>query len=97
MAVCPGRVESMPKKSTLHFGALLRDVVGKGLHSHALTDREREIVYLLLQGYANKEIGDRCHITEQTVKDHLRHVYQKVGVHQRTALIARLIGTAWRF
>ena len=70
--------------------------MGKGIHSYAGTRREREVVYLVLQGHANKEIADRCHITEQTVKDHLRHVYQKVGVHQRSALIARLVGTAWR-
>ena len=60
------------------------------LKAHPLTDRETEIVLLVLQGQSNKEIACACSITEQTVKDHLKHVYAKVGVHRRTALCARI-------
>lgn len=86
----------MPKMTTLGFGVLLKDFVGKGIHSYHLTRREQDIVHLVVQGYANKEIAERCHIARQTVKDHLKHVYQKVGVHQRSALIAQLVGTTSR-
>lgn len=73
---------------------------GNGLARHVdelasryqLTRREVEVVHQLVLGLANKEIADRCSITEQTVKDHLKHVYQKTGVHQRTALLAKLLG-----
>ncbi len=69
-------------------------VIRERLIPFALTPRESEIVGLLLHGLSNKEIAARCRIAEQTVKDHLKHVYTKVGAHQRTALIARLIGTS---
>ena len=67
-----------------------------GLRSFAeaypLTDREREIVTMVLRGMSNKEIARSFSISEQTVKDHLKHVYGKVGVHQRTALMAKILG-----
>lgn len=58
------------------------------LESYPLTRREREIVFLLLQGLSNREIAEKCFIVEQTVKDHLKHVFTKLGVHQRAALIS---------
>ena len=60
--------------------------------SYSLTGRETEIAKAVILGLSNKEIASRCAITEQTVKDHLRHIYLKAGVHQRTALMARVLG-----
>jgi DNA-binding NarL/FixJ family response regulator len=51
------------------------------------------VAELVLGGLSNKEIAARCRISELTVKDHLKHIYQKTGAHQRTALLARLLGT----
>ncbi len=64
------------------------------LEARRLTDRETEIVLLVLQGMSNKEIAYARSITEQTVKDHLKHVYAKIGVHQRTALFAKILRVA---
>lgn len=64
------------------------------LQGYALTPREVEIVLLLIHGLCNKEIAARCGISLQTVKDHLRHVYDKTGIRQRTALMARILGLA---
>jgi len=61
-----------------------------------LTEREKEVVALLLQGYSNREIAARCFISEQTVKDHLKHIYTKTGIHHRSALMAWLWGTNHR-
>jgi len=72
---------------------LLMGVLAERARFYSLTPREEFVVAFVLQGYANKEIAERCHISEQTVKDHLKHVYEKVGIHQRTALVARLLGT----
>lgn len=49
-----------------------------------LTDREREVLRLLGQGYSNKEIGDALHITEGTAKNHVSRVIEKLGVRDRT-------------
>lgn len=68
--------------------------ISQQLDVYGLTPRELSIVHLLVQGCSNKEIAGRCDIAVQTVKDHLKHIYGKTGVHQRTALLAFLWGTA---
>lgn len=68
------------------------DAVEKLSITYRLTRRESAIVAIMIPGLSNKAIASSCGITVQTVKDHLKSVYAKVGVHQRTALVARVIG-----
>jgi DNA-binding NarL/FixJ family response regulator len=49
-----------------------------------LTEREREVLMLLLQGLANKQIARALDITEKTVKVHLTNVFRRIGVSDRT-------------
>ncbi len=49
-----------------------------------LTDREREVLELVMQGQANKTIADRLGVTVAAVKWHLQHIYEKLHVHSRT-------------
>ncbi|MBI1842790.1 MAG: response regulator transcription factor [Verrucomicrobia bacterium] len=49
-----------------------------------LSPREREILELLAQGLANKEIAQRVGVSDGTVRWHLRHVYNKLHVRSRT-------------
>ena len=60
------------------------------LSSWDLTDRQREIVLYLIRGASNREIADHLSLTEQTVKDHLKAIYDKVGVRNRNKLTARV-------
>lgn len=76
------------------FSRSLRTNFESQLHAHALTPRESCVAVLILEGLSNKEIAAQCRISELTVKDHLKHIYQKTGTHQRTALLALLLGTA---
>jgi len=55
--------------------------------SHPCTDRERQILRLLQQGLANKQIAQQLGIMEDTVKKHLQHIYGKLGVHRRTLVM----------
>jgi NarL family two-component system response regulator LiaR len=50
-----------------------------------LTPREREVLRLVVEGYANKQIASRLRITEKTVKTHVSSILQKLGVPDRTA------------
>ena len=50
------------------------------------TDREREVLYLLVNGRSNKEIGDALGIEERTVKMHVAKLLRKSGVNNRIAL-----------
>jgi DNA-binding NarL/FixJ family response regulator len=52
-----------------------------------LTQREKTIISYLMQGWRNREIAQRLTITEQTVKNHLRSIYDKVGVSDRLELV----------
>ena len=49
-----------------------------------LTDREREVLLLVRDGLANKQIARRLGIAERTVKAHLTSVFQRLGVTDRT-------------
>lgn len=50
-----------------------------------LTDRERDVLRLVAQGLANKQIAGRLGIRETTVKAHLGNVFQRIGVTDRTS------------
>jgi Response regulator containing a CheY-like receiver domain and an HTH DNA-binding domain len=52
-----------------------------------LTEREKEIINLVIDGMSNKQIARRLFITERTVKTHLGHIFAKVGINNRTGLI----------
>ena len=54
-----------------------------------LTDRERDIIRLIALAYSNKEIAASLGIAEQTVKNHLSQIYDRLGVFRRTELMRR--------
>ncbi len=58
--------------------------------SATLTPREREVVALVVRGRTNKEIARSFGTSPWTVKNQLRAIFDKVGVHNRTALSALL-------
>ncbi len=51
-----------------------------------LSERETEIVQLVSQGFRNREIGEKLFISEQTVKNHLHNIFDKLGVSDRLEL-----------
>jgi DNA-binding NarL/FixJ family response regulator len=53
---------------------------------HALSRREREVYELLVQGLMNREIAGLLFIEESTVKAHVHHIYDKLGLRSRVAL-----------
>jgi DNA-binding NarL/FixJ family response regulator len=67
---------------------LLRQVSGQAAAGPALSPREMEVLHLLGQGKANKEIAQALTISERTVKFHVRSVFAKLGVSNRTEAVA---------
>ncbi|MGZ9226937.1 MAG: LuxR C-terminal-related transcriptional regulator, partial [Anaerolineales bacterium] len=57
-----------------------------------LTEREREVLELLAQGLTNKEIAEKLVITTNTVKRHLKAIFEKLSVHTRSAATAKVAG-----
>ncbi len=57
---------------------------------NGLSNREREVTELLLEGKSNKQIASSLHITDHTVEFHLKNIYSKCQVSSRTELIIKL-------
>src|SRR5262245_40158563 len=56
-----------------------------------LSSREREVATLVTAGWSNKQIAHQLNVSEGTVRNHLYHIFRKVGVKNRTALAAAII------
>lgn len=54
-----------------------------------LTPREEEILALLAKGFVSKEIAGKLGVSYETVRDHLKHIYEKLHVHSRGEAVAR--------
>ncbi|HXA45425.1 MAG TPA: response regulator transcription factor [Candidatus Angelobacter sp.] len=59
-----------------------------------LTQREAEILALLSEGLSNKEIADRGKISYDTVRAHLRHIYEKLHVRGRTEAVKKFLNAS---
>lgn len=59
--------------------------------SDGLTQRESEILGWLSEGLSNKEIADRVKISYDTVRAHLRHIYEKLHVRGRTEAVRKYL------
>ena len=56
-----------------------------------LTEREQMVIIYLMLGFTNKEIANRIHLSEYTVKEHLKRIMHKTQTTTRTGLLARMI------
>jgi NarL family two-component system response regulator LiaR len=89
-AAAAGQVQLAPQASAY----LLRQVQAVET-PEPLTERETEVLRLLTQGYANKEIAHHLHIAEDTVKSHVRHILAKLGVQSRTQAVLHALRLGW--
>ncbi|MBC2889026.1 helix-turn-helix transcriptional regulator [Gordonibacter massiliensis (ex Traore et al. 2017)] len=62
--------------------------------AHGLTEREGEVFALLARGRNGAFIQEECRVTRNTAKTHIRHIYQKLGVHTQQELIDLVEGEA---
>lgn len=72
----------------LHFGVR----PGNGV---SLSDREREVLRLVVEGASNDEIGARLGISSRTVESHLRRLFERLSVASRTELASRTLREGW--
>src|SRR5215469_14068139 len=64
---------------------------GSSASGDGLTQREEEILRFLAEGLSNKEIADRVKISYDTVRAHLRHIYEKLHVRGRTEAVKKYL------
>lgn len=75
----------------VHKGHVTREIVGTTrvatLHT-SVTAREVQVLQLLARGMRNKEIAGRLGISEETIQAHMKSIFTKLDVHDRTAALA---------
>ena len=59
--------------------------------AYGLTSREQHVTGLVCRGLSTREIGGRLHISESTVQDHLKSIFDKTGVRSRRELVAAIL------
>jgi two-component system, NarL family, nitrate/nitrite response regulator NarL len=69
-----------------HLRAATRQADAPATPAQMLTRREMQIVAAIVEGASNKDIGRQFDLSEQTVKNHLSHIFDKVGVSNRLEL-----------
>ncbi|PWU09507.1 MAG: DNA-binding response regulator [Verrucomicrobia bacterium] len=70
-----------------------KESAGAELQATELTRRENEVLEFLSRGYANKEIAHMLSISLDTVRFHLKQIYEKLHVRSRTEAVAKFIET----
>lgn len=79
---------SMASKLITEFASLSREADSSWLPDRPrLTDRELEVLKLVARGCTNREIGDRLGITQNTAKNHVRNILEKLHLHTRTEAV----------
>lgn len=73
-----------------------REIFESSVKGYGLTDREKEVAWLLYRGYTNRQIGEELFIAETTVKKHVSHIYEKMQVMCRKEFRYKVGGgTPW--
>lgn len=83
-SAAPGRVAIVIERASGLQSATLR------LELQGVTPREREVATLLARGLATAEIAETLVLSPHTVQDHVKSLYEKVGVGSRQELVARV-------
>ncbi|HEY0404968.1 MAG TPA: helix-turn-helix transcriptional regulator [Pyrinomonadaceae bacterium] len=87
VGLAPFPKEVQAYESNRIFGIAIERVVGL----HNLSRREAQVALCCAEGLTNAEIGLKLHVSEQTIKFHLRHIFVKFGVRRRAELVSRLL------
>ncbi len=61
------------------------------MQAYGLTERERTVTKLVCQGHSTAEIAAQLWISNNTVQDHLKSIFDKTGVHSRREVMARIL------
>jgi DNA-binding CsgD family transcriptional regulator len=73
----------------------------EGLHARSkktlnlLTEREKDVLFLLVTGLPNKLIAEKLFVSDGTVKTHTLHIYQKMDVGNRSSAILKAVELGW--
>jgi DNA-binding NarL/FixJ family response regulator len=104
-SVVAGQVALAPSMAALLVGRARRTAAqgagtststeGDGIAASPLSPRETQVLALVAEGCSNREVGLRLFVGEATVKTHLQHVFEKLGVGDRTRAVTLAMEQGW--
>lgn len=100
-SVVAGQVALAPSMAALLVGrargtgTAAAEGAGQASRPSPLSPRETEVLVLVAEGCSNREIGLRLYVGEATVKTHLLHVFEKLGVRDRTRAVTLAMEHGW--
>jgi DNA-binding NarL/FixJ family response regulator len=104
-SVVAGQVALAPSMAALLVGRARRaealgtgtgaGTEGDGIAASPLSPRETQVLALVAEGCSNREVGLRLFVGEATVKTHLQHVFEKLGVGDRTRAVTLAMEQGW--
>ncbi|MBK9109713.1 MAG: response regulator transcription factor [Saprospiraceae bacterium] len=65
----------------------------KSTEQFGLTQREQQVLELLTSGHSYKMIADKCNVSLETVRSHIKKIYEKLQVHSATEAAAKIFGS----
>ena len=71
----------------------IKDIYDDRKMRPSLSEREIEIIRLVAKGFSNDELAERLHLSPETIKAHLRHIYEKLGVESRVEAVTEAMRT----
>jgi DNA-binding CsgD family transcriptional regulator len=74
------------------IGSRYESGLDQAKEQYGLTPREINVIENLLKGSTNKEIGNALGVSEQTVKEHIKHIMAKTKTTTRTGVLVRVVG-----
>jgi DNA-binding NarL/FixJ family response regulator len=86
-SMAEGRPPASPRVVTSLFNHIANDQGERRGREAGLTRREEEILELIAEGYSNKEIAAKLFLQHQTVKNHVRAIFNKLEVHSRLEVV----------
>lgn len=90
-SVMAGRTVVSPYLADMVLNERRKETHGAPATDFGLTERELKVLGLLVRGYSNKEISNTIYISQDTVKVHLKHIFEKLGVDCRTKAAVKAI------
>lgn len=91
-----GGITVLDQKVMVRLTALMNQNLNDRAHNTScdfsgdMTEREKEICSLMVEGLTNRQIAERLYISEGTVKNYISNIYDKTGIHDRVKLIVEL-------
>jgi len=84
------RTVAVKKKLDAENATSRQELFQNNCKLYGLSNRELDVVKLILDGYSYKATAERLYISEKTVDTHMRNIYAKVGVKNKMGLFQKL-------